>query len=155
MATIFRTLNENDYRLFASKTAKDKAGSLYANLDFRRKVAIHYATFYYVRRLVVALLLCFMPLFCLKVHSISITCYVAIYYLLVYKPFELKVDNRIELTNEICFLVINEWNMVYRMYHTEEDPIPEEVISLSQITVWCFGMMLLIPPSKSVEYFLN
>lgn len=72
---------------------------------------LHFTTFFFARRLYLAVvLLCFRsPM--IKVELISISCYAAIYYCLCYSPFADQTDNRLEIFNEVCLLVANLWQL--------------------------------------------
>jgi len=106
-------IEKNDKHYFRSENAKKRLGALYSKLETSPKAKLHFATFFFIRRLLVAAVLIFGYTSFIKVELIGIISFAAIYYLIVYSPFVDPFDKKIEILNETCIIICNYWQMAF------------------------------------------
>jgi hypothetical protein len=93
---------------FARKEVKGKIGALYSNLGPKRH-QLHFATFFFARRLFLALALFFVETPVLKIELVALSSFAAIYYCLMNSPYADQVDTGIEIFNESMIIATNYW----------------------------------------------
>jgi len=79
----------------------------------KKRVKLHYATFFYVRRIYLVGVFFLVATPSLKIELISLSCYTAIYYCIAHQPFAQRLDTKIEIFNEACILISNQWQLAY------------------------------------------
>jgi hypothetical protein len=97
---------------FAQKEVKGKIGALYSNLGLESH-QLHFATFFFARRLFLALVLFFIETPVLKIELVSLSSFAAIYYCLKNSPYADQVDTKIEIFNESMIIAANYWQMAF------------------------------------------
>ena len=105
---VARLINMKPASYFGQVDVRNKIGALYLHLGLSR-MQLHYATFFFARRLYLVLVLTGTRTPMIKVELISLSCFAAIYYCMEYSPFADSSDTRLEIFNEVCLLVANTW----------------------------------------------
>jgi hypothetical protein len=74
---------------------------------------MHYATFFFARRFFVGVVCVTVDTIALKVELITLSCYIAIYYCIMYSPFKDRGDNILEIINEVFLVISNYWCVAF------------------------------------------
>jgi len=68
---------------------------------------MHFATFFFARRFFAGFVCVTIETLVIKVELITISCYIAIYYCIMFKPFKDRDENVIEILNEVFLVLAN------------------------------------------------
>jgi hypothetical protein len=85
-------IKRNSLEYFQLEETKEKVGALYKNFDTNSKPALYYASFFLARRFFVAAVFVFVETIALKIELIVLSCFLALYYLIMYSPYQDPLD---------------------------------------------------------------
>lgn len=148
LAVIARLIKLNPLEYFEIKETKDRVGALYKDFDTSSKHALYYGPFFLARRLFVAAVFVYVETIALKVELIVLSCFVSLYYLIMYKPYKDKLDFKIEIINEIGLLVANIWCLAFTdlLYDSPDEKIQQG---------WVYIIIIVIIISVNLFFFLK
>ena len=88
------------------KEIKKKYESLYLEVDTKKRNAYLFSTLFLLRRLIYGVTLILVPILWIQLMIILITSLTILFFLVKFKPFDSKINNFVEIVNELTFITL-------------------------------------------------